>query len=232
MYKFVTEYKRKKQQDGGGGAAAAADVIGFTDRPFRTVSTMSIEKFVEEFPQNFQTSNPNVAVSFFPNDVCSNAEEDDQEEIVNPVLVAIFSDPEIITLNYKDGTTKMFVGYTVNQSPSQAEEASLASYFGDETEEDENGIVSTRLGPCSMMIDSVPACDAGTFPYLCETKYHCIPATDKFLFNSTNCANIFAFLKEAENYVPPSPAPTPFVCPTTCCTFGCVACVVTGNSNC
>ena len=71
MYKFVTEYKRKKQQDGGGGAAAAADVIVYADRPFRNVSTMSIEKFVDKFPQNFQTSNPNVAVSFFPNDVCN-----------------------------------------------------------------------------------------------------------------------------------------------------------------
>ena len=64
-YWFVTEYQEKKQA----AATAGEDIIVFADRPFRTVSTMSIEKFVEEFAQNFQTSNPNVAVSFFPNNV-------------------------------------------------------------------------------------------------------------------------------------------------------------------
>ena len=222
-YWFVTEYQEKMQQDAA-AAAAAEDIIVFANRPFRSVNTMSIEKFVEEFPQKFQTSNPNVAVTFFPNAVCD--AEDDKEESGNgkPALVAIFSDPQIITLDYKDGTTKMFVGYTVTQSPSQADEASLASYFGDATEEDKNGIVSTPLGPCSMMIDSVLECGPGEFPFLCGTTHHCLPTIDKGFLNSTNCAGILESIKEFENDdVPPTPPPSPVACANgaRCCTFGC-----------
>lgn len=60
-----------------------------------------------------------MAVSFSPNDVCN--AKDDKEEISNskPVLVAIsFLDPETVTVDDEDGTTAMFVGYTVYQSPS------------------------------------------------------------------------------------------------------------------
>ena len=191
---------------------------------------MSIEKFVEEFPQNFQTSNPNVAVSFFPNDVC-NAEED-KGEIGNekPVLVAIFSDPEIVvTVDDKDGSPPMFVGYTVYQSPSQADEASLASYFGDATEEEENGIVSTSLGPCSMMIDSVPVCP-GSLPFWCDGKYHgCLPKydlpiVDKFGGCAKFIASSFFKNKDKGNFdifnPPPPPPPTP--CPKgKCCGWKC-----------
>ena len=153
---------------------------------------MSINKIVEKFPKNFQTSNPNVAVSFSQTMCVCNA-KDNKEEIGNskPVLVAIFSDPKIVTVDDEDFTNTIFVGYSVYQSPSQADEASLSSYFNDVAEEEENGIVSTSLGSCLMIIDSVPVCLDG-IPFLCEGMYH--GGLLKFYLAMVNKMGFFRFI--------------------------------------
>ena len=126
-----------------------------------------------------------------------------------------------------DGTTAMFVGYTVYQSPSQANEASLKSYFGDAKEEEENGIVLTSLGLCSMMIDSVPVCSDG-IPFSCdETYYGCLPNFDIEIIKQIGSAKFVAYKEKLGNFLkhlvrPPPLPPTPVL-------RGSVACLPAGG---
>ena len=80
-------------------ATVSNETIAFAERPTRTALTVGTKDFVDVFPDLFETSNPNGALTFV-------SEDEGVSSSLDGPLIAILSEPKIVGTNV-DGT----VGY-------------------------------------------------------------------------------------------------------------------------
>jgi len=120
-------------------ATVGTETIYFSERPDRLAGTMATQTFVEQFEDNFfVTSNPNVAITFTGDN--SNT---------GPLIV-VLSQPRMV------GSS--IIEYTLMQSDSQGEVASIDQFAG----------MSDGIS-CSIFIDSAQ-CPNNTFNYYTCTQ--------------------------------------------------------------
>ena len=129
-------------------ATVGTTTTAFTERPDRLAGTMTTEVFVEQFADNFFfTSNPNVAITFSGNN--SN------------------TGPLIVELSRPHMVSSSIIEYTMTQSSSQGEVASIDQFM-------------ETSGSCSIFIDLVLIIGNDT------NRAPCLPAVGKFGGNSTS----------------------------------------------
>ena len=109
-------------------ARVGTETVLFSERPVRTARTVSTQKFVDKFPDIFDTSNPNAAITF----TSTTATADNN----NGPLIVELTGARVL------GDFGDFIEYTMTQSESQAAVAPIDQFL-------------EISGSCSIFIDSL-----------------------------------------------------------------------------
>ena len=117
------------------------ETVLFLERPNRGAAVVSTQKFVNNFEKVFESSSPNVAITFTGDKAPSSSSS---SSALEGPLIVVLSRPSII--GGLDESSTLDVEYTMEQSASQSTVATIEQFLD-------------ASGSCSVFIDSLaPFC--------------------------------------------------------------------------
>ena len=114
------------------------ETVLFLERPNRGAAVVSTQKFVNNFEKVFESSSPNVAITFTGDKAPSSSSS---SSALEGPLIVVLSRPSII--GGLDESSTLDVEYTMEQSASQSTVATIEQFLD-------------ASGSCSIFIDGLP----------------------------------------------------------------------------